>query len=133
MKTYSVLLRWQDGDEEQGEYGWSGPAADPADAEKKAREAMRASYVDSYFSVGENGDGDPENEEDVAKFLRSSGHNEEPFGGSVIDLHEGAIWRAAELETALRDLIEWEARMGGFEAAAWSRARALIRVITEGE
>lgn len=30
------------------------------------------------------------------------------------------------LREALADLLEWESRMGGFEAPCWARARALL-------
>jgi hypothetical protein len=33
---------------------------------------------------------------------------------------------APALRQALADLVEWQARMGGFEASEWDRARALL-------
>lgn len=104
LKTYSVLIAWCDGDHEQGEYGWTGRAADPADAQEKARRDMW---------VQEENDPDDYDAED-------------PPYGTVLETAEGAIWRAADMEKALRDLVAWESLMGGFEAPAWEAARKIV-------
>lgn len=40
LKTYSVLLNYNDNDRSQGDWGWTGRATDRTDAERKARAAM---------------------------------------------------------------------------------------------
>lgn len=100
MKTYSVLIAWNDDDSEEGEYGATVRAKSHADAEKQVRELMAR---DDQF-------GDDDEDAEPRNF------------GRVIDSHEGAIWKADELETALRDMI---ARKPGAAAAA----RALIASI----
>lgn len=118
MTTYSLLIRWCDQDVEQGEYGWTGQAESPADAEDKARRDM---WVNDMADNGDEPypcDADPK--EDA------------PYGG-VVDCHLGAIWRAHELETALRKLLAWEIEQGGWEAPAWKEARDLISSIESGE
>lgn len=82
MKTYSVLLAWQDNDPEQGEFGCYVRATGYDDAETKAREKMRQAYAEQYDMEM---DGD---------------------GGRVIDCSEGAAWLASDLESALRALVD---------------------------
>lgn len=82
LKTYSVMLAWQDNDPEQGEFGCYVRATGYEDAEAKAREKMRDAYAEQY---GEEMSGE---------------------GGRVIDCSEGAAWLASDLESALRALVE---------------------------
>jgi hypothetical protein len=89
LKTYSVVLNWQDGDYEQGTFGTIVRAVDHDDAEKKARKDMRATYAEQMNMT----------EEEEAELEPA-----ENFGGSVIEISEGAIWMALDLEKALRAL-----------------------------
>ena len=115
LKTYSVLLAWQDNDPEQGEFGTVVRAKDHQNAERLARIDMKASYLDQY------------GEECLA--LRESDEGEE-FGGRVIDIHEGAIWRALELENSLRALLtqvdETASRQGWSDHGERETARKLL-------
>lgn len=87
--TFSVLLRWDDNDKEQGEFGVFVRASDHEEAERLARIAMRECHIANYG-------------EDTVELYESA---DGTFGGSVVDCHEGAIWKAKELEEALRDLL----------------------------
>ncbi len=82
MPRYSVIMNWNDNDSEEGTYGWSGIAADEADAERLTREAMAG---DDQFADDED--------DDPREF------------GSVVEITTGAVWKAQELEDALRALI----------------------------
>lgn len=122
MQTYSVLIAWNDNDDEEGEFGWTGRASDTNEAEKKAREAMRASYRDDYG--------------DECADLRE-GDEGEVFGGRVIDLQVGAMWRAGDLEVALRGLLaqvdDMAARCGWADRGERAAARKLIDELDNGE
>lgn len=88
-KIYSVLIAWCDGDDEQGDYGTFVRARDAEEAERLAREDMRTAHIqnhgfDSLESYTDDEDG--------------------TFGGSVLDLCEGATWKADDMEKALRAL-----------------------------
>jgi hypothetical protein len=113
LKTWSLLINWQDNDLEQGNYAWSGQACSMEAAENMARWAMWVQRQSDYI-------GDPW-EEPPADI--SDEH------GSVVEIQEGAIWKAADLEKALADLLKWERRMGGFDAPCWKRARDLLNEI----
>lgn len=39
----------------------------------------------------------------------------------------------ADMRQALADLVEWSARMGGFDAPAWDRARAILDAVRDAE
>lgn len=103
IKTYSVLIAWNDNDDEQGEFGEIVRAANPQEAEAKAREVMRESHIANYCEPGDS-------EEDIAEscsaYEREDFNGNTIFGGRVIDLHQGAIWRAYELEAALRAILD---------------------------
>ena len=88
-KTYSVLIRWSDNDKEQGEFGAIVRASTYDEAETIARAEMRACHIENH---GEEGQDEYENDEGE-------------FGGSLIECTEGAIWKAKELEAALRALL----------------------------
>ncbi|RWB95611.1 MAG: hypothetical protein EOQ56_28090 [Mesorhizobium sp.] len=95
MKTYSVLIAWNDNDREQGDFGEIVRAESPEKAERIVRARMVRSHWDSYW------DKDLESRRDC---LSSYTNPDGSYFGSVIDMHEGAIWRAKELEEALRAL-----------------------------
>lgn len=120
MPRFSVLIRWEDGDEEQGEFGWTGLADDETQAESKARDAMRDSYIEQYGEEGEDEDELCEHRTDA----------DGKFGGSVIEITRGAIWQAQELEDALRGLLkaadETAARSGWSDHGEREAARKLL-------
>lgn len=113
-RTFSVLIAWDDNDQEQGEYGTIVRAANHDEAETLARAEMRNCHIENY---GEDG---------VDEYVDSEGQ----FGGSVIECSPGAIWKAQELEDALRDLLDRH------DAASICKARAILAQIdnigTEG-
>lgn len=113
MPRFSVLIRWEDGDEEQGEFGWTGLAADESEAEAKARAEMRTSYIEQYGEEGEDEDELCEHRTDA----------EGKFGGSVIEITRGAVWQAQELEDALRAILPF----------AESRAEDMLELAEECE
>lgn len=101
LKTYSVLLAWQDNDPEQGEFGCYVRATGYTDAEAKAREKMRQAYAEQY-DMEMTGD-----------------------GGRVIDCTEGALWLAGDLETALRALVQ-ECKSRWLEFAEVQQAETVL-------
>ena len=113
LKTFSVLLAWQDNDPEQGEFGCTVRATGYEDAEAKARQKMRDCYAEQY---DQEMDGD---------------------GGRVIELSEGAIWAARDLEKALRALLDQcddiANRQGGPDNLPRNYARAVLDRIENGE
>lgn len=120
MPRFSVLIRWEDGDEGQGEFGWTGLADNESDAEAKGRAAMRESYIEQYGEEGEDEDELCEHRTDA----------EGKFGGSLIDITRGAAWQAQELEDALRGLLkasdEHAARCGWSDHGEREAARKLL-------
>ena len=90
LKTYSVLIRWDDNDLEQGEFGTMVRAANSEEAERLARIDMRKCHIDNH------------GEEGVEYYEDADGE----FGGSVIEVTEGAIWKAKDLEEALRAMLD---------------------------
>lgn len=97
-RLYSVVLAWDDDDDEQGDFGTVVRASSAEEAEAKARQEMRNCHLENYPPE----DGESE-EEACALYTDKEG----VFGGKVISIDEGAIWRAAELERALRDLVPY--------------------------
>ena len=121
MRTYSVLLNWSDSDRDQGTFASCVRATSEDEAEAKAREEMRASYVE-------------ERGEDRAEaYENENWDGTRTFGGAVVDISEGAIWRAADLEAALRRLLasvdEHAARLGWADHGEREGARKLIAEI----
>lgn len=132
LKTYSVLIAWCDGDDEQGSFGEIVHAADSDDAERKARAAMRAAHIanngtascpncgctdndgsDTCPDCGE--DFEDDDDEICAEYEhRDPLTGETIFGGSVLECYEGAIWKAADLEKALRDMRAAYGRLHDF-------------------
>jgi HPt (histidine-containing phosphotransfer) domain-containing protein len=90
LKLYSLLIRYHDEQPEIGDYSSTVWAKDEEEAEAFVRQQM----------ADDNGE-DPE----------------EADYGSVIDIAEGAFWRAAELEAALREIASL-AKTGDVEALA---------------
>jgi hypothetical protein len=118
LKTYSILLAWQDNDLSQGEFGAVVKAENEKAAEKKARSEMRATYAKNY---GEAMARDRDKEEGKS------------WGGRVIDISQGAVWIAQELEDALRDLLrivdERANSTGWADHGEREKARKLIQSI----
>lgn len=121
LQTYSVLIAWNDNDDEEGEFGWTGRAANSEEAERKARDAMRASYADQY---GE-------------ECLELREHDGSEIGGRVIDMQVGAMWHAGDLEDALRGLLaqvdEMAARCGWSDHGEREKARKVLADIDGAE
>ncbi len=108
LKTYSVLIAWDDDNPEQGDFGWTGRAANFDEAEERAREAMAASSGSELY--------------------------DDPCGGRVIEITEGAIWKAVELEAALRRIMDriegkWYDPEGDLESDIAGVARPILAEI----
>lgn len=104
LNTYSVLIAWSDNDWGQGEFGEIVRAANAEEAERKVRAAMREAHIANHC--------DPDDDEDAiaescAEYEYELLDGVVQFGGRVIDLHEGAIWKAANLEKALRKIAAY--------------------------
>lgn len=76
LKTYSVIINWNDNDDEEGTYGATVRAPDHGEAEVIVRQMMRATGEGSW-----------------------------PFG-TCVECSEGAAWAAADLEAALREILD---------------------------
>lgn len=113
LKTYSLLIAWNDNQDDEGEYGWTGRAKDPSDAEDKARRDMFESYREEGCSYLADTDEpyDPESP---------------PFG-RVLECQEGAIWEALSLEESLRSILEADTPEA--RDTAYTRGRELIAKI----
>jgi len=83
LKTYSIIINWDDTDDEQGNFAATVRAPNEAEAEAITRSLMRATDEGSW-----------------------------PFG-SVVECSEGAAWAAADLEKALRPIVWQLERMDG--------------------
>ena len=108
MQTFSLLIAWDDDDTEQGEYGTIVRATSIIEAERMARAEMRMFHQ-------ENDDDDGE------EHMQSDG----TFGGRLIEAAPGAIWKAQDLENALRAMVATElSRWIARQAASLLRRRA---------
>lgn len=130
LKTYSVLIAWDDNDPELGEFGEIVRAANAEDAEAKARAAMREAHIANHCDWTDDAD---EIADSCADYEHEGFGGELVFGGRVIDLHEGAIWKSADLEQRLRDLLaatdEMAGRCGWADNGAREAARKIIAEI----
>lgn len=78
LKSFSVLIAWSDSDHEQGDYAATVRAANADDAEAMVRALMADSACEEDCDTGDF--------------------------GRLIECTQGAIWKAADLEKALRAL-----------------------------
>lgn len=151
LKTYSVLIAWCDGDDEQGSFGEIVHATDADDAERKARAAMRAAHIanngtascpncgctdnDGSDTCPDCGEDFEDDDDEICAEYEHRDHltGETIFGGSVLECYEGAIWKAADLERALRGLLsqvdEMAARCGWTDRGERETAREIIAEI----
>lgn len=127
LKTYSVLIAWSDTDREQGEFGEIVRATDPMEAEVKARAAMRECHIANHC----DSDDADEIAESCAEYEHEEFGGEVVFGGRVIDLHEGAIWKAADMESVLRDLVAAWATPGGRIVDAQAVVERAQKIVAE--
>jgi hypothetical protein len=119
MPRYSVIINWNDRQSDEGTFGWSGKAENEADAEKKARDDMRAHYVDNYGA-----------DDEAEAMADDKQDGDEVLGGSLVDITTGAAWKAQDLEDKLTDLLrvadEVAARCGWVDNGEREAARKLI-------
>lgn len=115
MKTYSILIAWNDNDDEEGDYGATVRATDRDEAEAKVRALMAA---DDQFSEPArciqcgctDNDGS-----DICPDCGGAIEDVEPREyGRLLDCTEGAMWKAADLEAALRDMRATYGRLHDF-------------------
>lgn len=98
LKTYSVLIAWNDNDDEQGEFGDIVRAKNPEHAERIVRARMlrqeweKWSRIDKGMSKSEVAD----------MFAHDNLDGSKRYFGRLLDLQLGAIWKAYPLEAALR-------------------------------
>lgn len=119
-RTWSVLIAWDDHDDEQGAFGDTVRARDGHHAERITRARMCWTHWRNYRRSGES------RRASLAPYTNSFGS----YFGRVIDCHQGAIWKAAELEKVLRDLLaqvdDVARRRGWPDNAPREAARALL-------
>jgi predicted RNase H-like HicB family nuclease len=99
MKTYTAIINWNDNDTEEGTFGVTVRANDFEEAERLARQAMRESYIEQYVEEGDD-------EATVASLLGQHENANGEFGGSLVELSEGAHWLSSRMEEVLRNLID---------------------------
>lgn len=97
LKTYSVLFNWADGTD-QGTYGTVIRAVDYDDAEDKGRADMRENHIANHCKA----DATPEEIAESCAEYESEFLGKVVFGGEMLECAEGAIWKAADMEKALR-------------------------------
>jgi hypothetical protein len=123
LKTYSVLIRWDDNDLEQGEFGEIVRATSAQHAERIVRARMIRTHWQDYREEWES------RWDSLSSYRNSDGS----YFGTVVDCHEGAIWKAKELEDALRGLLrqvdETANRMGWADHGEREAARKIINEI----
>jgi hypothetical protein len=114
MQTFSPLIAWDDDDTEQGEYGTTVRAASVIEAEQMARAEMRTFHQENYDDDGE-------------EHMQPDG----TFGGRLIEAAPGAIWKAQDLENALRAMVATELFLGDHpqRQSAYHQARKLLAEI----
>ncbi|MER9171210.1 hypothetical protein NKI12_28555 [Mesorhizobium australicum] len=95
LQTFSVLVAWNDDDDEQGEFG------DTVRAEslEKAERIVRARMIKSHWR-GHRDLAIETHRESLSAYANGDG----TYFGRVVESAPGAIWRAADLEKALRGL-----------------------------
>lgn len=108
LKRWSMILNWHNHDHEQGTFGATVDACNPGAAERLARWAMWESY-NAQYEAGEPPPDDIDN-----------------CYGDVVECSDAPIFDAGDLRDALADLVEWNARMGGFDNPVWDRAKAVL-------
>lgn len=91
LKTYSVVINWAD-NTDQGDYGDVVKARD----ERHAERIVRAHMIWTHWR--DHRDPDESRRESLSSYDDGSGE----YFGSLVSCTEGAIWKANELEAALR-------------------------------
>jgi hypothetical protein len=91
LRTFFVLIAWDDHDDEQGAFGDIVRARDGNHAERITRARMCWSHWQNHRRRGES------RRDSLAAHIGTSGR----YFGRVLDCQEGAIWKAADLERAL--------------------------------
>lgn len=123
MKTFSVVINWDDNDKEQGDFGEIVRARDERHAERIVRARMIKSHWENHREEGES------RRESLSSY--HDGYGE--YFGSVVECYEGAIWKADELEKALRGLLaqidDMASRCGWSDHGEREAARKIIAEI----
>jgi hypothetical protein len=123
LRTFSVLIAWDDNDGEQGNFGDIVRARDYTHAERIVRARMCWSHWGNHRWKGDSRRGS------LSSYRNADGS----YFGTVLDCHEGATWKAAELEKALRELLAevdaTAARTGWADNGQRENARKLIAEI----
>jgi hypothetical protein len=104
LKTYSVVINWNDHYSDMGDYGDTVRARDGQHAER----IVRARMAWQIWAEGR----EPGESRREALGLYDNGDG--TFFGSLVECHEGAIWRARDLEKALRDMRAAYGRLHDF-------------------
>lgn len=130
LKSYSVLIAWDDQDDEKGSFGDIVRARDFDHAERIVRARMMRIQWDEAARYSP-----PLSKREVADNHSTTFLGIHRYFGRVLDNHEGAIWKAADLEKALRGLIAEVVQMGDWQgnkaifSKAMLEARSLIKEI----
>ncbi|WP_192242808.1 hypothetical protein [Mesorhizobium silamurunense] len=120
LKVYSVVIAWDDNDDEQGDFAEIVRARDGQHAERITRARMIRSHWEHHWE---------RDRESRWESLSSYRNADGSYFGSVVESYEGAIWKAEELEKALRGLLSWAQHMGGWDAPIWHEAEKIIAEI----
>lgn len=123
LKVYSVVIVWNDRQRDEGTYGDTVRARDSEHAERIVRARMMRSMWADW-----RGD-KTMTKSDIADMYATTTYNGVQYFGECVECSEGASWKAADMEKALRTLLAWAQHMGGWEAPAWRDAEKIIAEI----
>lgn len=113
LKTFSVLIAWNDHQRDEGNFGEIVRARDCDHAERIVRARMMRSMWSEWSRTDET-----MSKSDVADMYATEGYFQGEYGvryfGSLQECTEGALWKAADLETALRGMLTAYGRLHDF-------------------
>ncbi|WP_306049235.1 hypothetical protein [Oceaniradius stylonematis] len=120
-KMFSILLAWEDGDHDAGEYAWAGMADSHEDAIAKARRRSYEDRIESLMVDGETEDDYPFDDYAASEI--------------VLDSMEGVnMWQAKDLLNALKAMRgELDAMSGYWTEGMANFAQQADDVIAKAE
>lgn len=121
LHTYSVVIRWSDSYDDMGDYGEYVRARDAEHAERIVRARMVKTIWRESLNPGES-------RRDV---LGLYDNGDGTFFGSVTECTEGAIWKAKDMESILRDLVAAWDKPGGRIVDAQAVVERAQKIVAE--
>jgi hypothetical protein len=109
LKTYSVVINWNDHQRDEGTYGCTVRARDHDHAERIVRARMMWSQWEEWRRIDKS-----MSKRDVADIYAVETFDGPQYFGSLIECSEGASWKAADLEASLRTMRAAYGRLHDF-------------------